>query len=139
MATCMRGPAGRSALPGLAAALTSLATVLRLLAAARSSRFAVTSVALVRTKGHAPRITRMVGFPNIVEVFPTPLTASEIPREPPTYRPVKASPTHPAALQYYPGGRHVVALITATRGVTCRDSNGSAIVQAWCHGVGAPI
>jgi len=81
----------------------------------------------------------MVGYPNIVEVFPKPLTASEIHRGAPTYRPVKASPNHPAALQCYPGGRHVVALITATRGVTCRDSNGSTIVQAWRHGVGAPI
>ena len=81
----------------------------------------------------------MAGYPNTVEVFPNPLTASEIDREPPPIvRSRRAGLTLPRST-IISGDRHVVALITATRGVTCRDSYGSAIVQAWRHGVGAPI
>lgn len=81
----------------------------------------------------------MAGYPNIVEVFPKPLTASEIHREPPPIvRSRRARLTLPRST-IIPSGQDVAALITATRGVTCRDSYGSEIVQVWRHGVGAPI
>ncbi len=44
----------------------------------------------------------MAGYPNTVEVFPKPLISVRNPSGAPTYRPVKASPTHPAALHHYP-------------------------------------
>lgn len=81
----------------------------------------------------------MSGDPNTLEVFPKPLTAAESHREPPPIvRSRRARLTLPRPTMV-PTGRRVVGLITATRGVTCRDSYGSEIVQAWQHGVGAPI
>jgi hypothetical protein len=128
MATCMRGTAGRSAPPGLAAALSLLATAglagarssrSRLnLASARSSRVAVTSVAVVRSKGHAPPgRTQMAGYPNSRGSLPETANSVRNPSGAPTpiVRSRRARLTLPRST-IIPIGRHVAALITATRG-----------------------